>query len=160
MLANGFKINKCDKCVYVKIINHECVIVCLYVDDMMIMGTNRSVIKSTKKMLNSNFNLKDLGLADVILGIQIMKNAEGYVLSQSHYVEKVLRKFGHFESKPVVTPFDPNSKLKKNNNEGVSLLEYGRVIRSLMYVMNCTRPDIAYSIGRLARYTSNPGSDH
>ena len=75
-------------------------------------------------------------------------------------MEKVLRKFGHFESKPAVTPFDPNSKLKKNNGEGVSPLEYARVIGSLMYVMNCTRPDIAYSVGRLARYTSNPGRDH
>ena len=160
MLENGFKINECDKCVYVKTINHECVVMCLYVDDMLIMGTNRSVIESTKKMLNSNFYMKDLGLADVILGIRITKSTEGYVLSQSHYVEKVLRKFGHFESKPAVTPFDPNSKLKKNNGEGVSPLEYARVIGSLMYVMNCTRLDIAYSVGRLARYTSNPGRDH
>ena len=41
----------------------------LYVDDMLIMGTNRSIIESTKKMLNSNFGIKDLGRADVILGI-------------------------------------------------------------------------------------------
>ena len=44
MLSNRFKINECDKYVYVKIINQECIIMCLYVDDMLIMGTNRSVI--------------------------------------------------------------------------------------------------------------------
>ena len=64
----------------------------------------------------------------------------------------MLRKYGHYESKSVVTSFDPNSKLKNNNSEGVSPLEYSRVIRSLMYIMNCTIPDIAYSVGRLARY--------
>ena len=72
----------------------------------------------------------------------------------------MLRRFGHFESKPAVTPFDPNSKLKKNYDEGVSSLKYARVIRSLMYIMNCTRPNIAYSIGKLARYTSNRRNDH
>jgi len=82
------------------------------------------------------------------------------VLSQSHYIEKVLRKHDYYESKLAVTPFDPNSKLKKNNDECVSPLEYSRVIESLMYIMNCTRPNIAYSVGRLARYISNAGHDH
>ena len=118
---------------------------CLYVDDMLIMCTNRSVIEFTKKMLNSNFDMKDLALADAIIGIRITKNSEGYILSQSHYIEKVLRKFGHYESNPVVTPFDPNSKLKKNNSEGVSPLEYSKVVRILMYIMKRIRPDIAYT---------------
>ena len=103
---------------------------------MLVIGTDRSVIESTKKMLNSNFDMKDLGLANVILRIRITKNVEAYMLSQSHYIEKVLRKFGHFESKPAVTPFDPNSKLKKNNGENVYSLEYAKVIESLMYIMN------------------------
>ena len=123
---------------------------CLYVDDMLIMITYRNIIESTKKMLNSNFDMKDLDLVDVILGIWIIRNSEGYVLSQSHYIEKVLRKHDYYESKLAVTPFDPNSKLKKNNDECVTPLEYSRVIGSLMYIMNCTRLDIAYSVGRLA----------
>jgi len=81
MLLNGSKINKYDKCVYVKVIQHECIIVYLYVDDILIMSTNKGVIKSMKKMLNSNFDMKHLGLIDVILGIRITKNSEGYVLS-------------------------------------------------------------------------------
>ena len=111
-------------------------------------------------MSNSHFDMKDLGLADVIFGIQKIRNSEGYVLSQSHYIEKVLRKFSHFESKPTVTPFDPNSMLKKNHDKRASSLEYTRVIGSLMYIMNYTRPNIACSVGRLVRYTSDPGHDH
>ena len=102
-------------------------------DDMLIIGTNRSVIDSTKRMLKSNFDMKDLGLADVILGIQITRNSSGYILSQSHYIEKVLRKFDPFKSKSVVTPFDPNCKLKKKNDEGVSSLEYSKVIGSFVH---------------------------
>ena len=64
-------INECDKCVYIKTFSNSYVFVCLYVDDMLIMGTSKDVIMSTKKMLSSNFDMKDLGLGDVILGIQI-----------------------------------------------------------------------------------------
>jgi hypothetical protein len=66
MLSNEFKINEVDKCVYVKNIDKGYVIVCLYVDNMLILGNNNHMIKSIKKMLNNNFGMKDL---HVILGI-------------------------------------------------------------------------------------------
>jgi hypothetical protein len=160
MLSNGFKINESDKCIYVKNFKNSCVIVCLYVDDMLIMGTNRDIINSTKKMLNSSFDMKDLGLADVILGIRVQRTKQGYFLTQSHYAEKVLRKFGHFDDPSVVTPFDPSVHLAKNNGDAVSQLEYSQIIGSLMYMMNSTRPDLAYAVSRLSRYTSNPSHDH
>ena len=66
----------------------SCVLVWLYVDDMLIMKTSKDVINSTKKMLNSNFDIKDLSQADVILGIKIIRSDGGFILTQSHYVEK------------------------------------------------------------------------
>jgi ribosomal protein L14E/L6E/L27E len=66
MLSNEFKINEVDKCVYVKNIDKGYVIVCLYVDNMLILGNNNRMIKSIKKMLTNNFGMKDL---HVILGI-------------------------------------------------------------------------------------------
>ena len=62
MMSHGFEINECDKCVYV--------IVCLYVYDMLIVGSNDKMITSIKNMLNSRFDMRDLGLAGVILGIK------------------------------------------------------------------------------------------
>ncbi|GJY02061.1 retrotransposon protein, putative, ty1-copia subclass [Tanacetum coccineum] len=82
MLENGFKINECDKCVYVKDTSSGYVILCLYVDDMLIVGSNDKIIRSTKDMLKSKFDMKDMGLADVILGIKIIRTQNGLVLSQ------------------------------------------------------------------------------
>ena len=160
MLSNGFKINECDKCVYVKNTQKGCVIVCLYVDDMLILGSNMDVIKSTKQMLSSKFDMKDLGVADVILGIKISRTQDGLVLSQSHYIEQVLEKFKAYNINPKRSPVDVNLHLAKNTGISISQLEYSRILGSLMYVMNCTRPDIAYSVSKLSRYTSNPGKDH
>lgn len=159
MLSNGFRINQCDKCVYVKGDDKNYVIVCLYVDDMIIIGNNDN-IKSTKKMLSRNFDMKDMGLADIILGMKISKTSDGYSLSQCYYVEKVLDKFDKDGTETVRTPMEVVSKLCKNRGESVGQLEYARVIGSLMYLMDCTRPDIANSVNKLARYTSNPSHQH
>ena len=160
MIANGFKINECDKCVYGKHTPSGYVIICLYVDDMLIMGSNNKMINDTKKILTTRFEMKDLGLADVILGIKISRTSDGIILSQSHYVEKLLDKFNNGDTNVAKSPVDLTLHLVKNNNAPVAQLEYSRVIGSLLYLTNCTRPDIAQCVNRLSRYTSNPGANH
>ena len=61
MLANGFKINECDKCVYVKNTENDYVMLCLYVDDMLIVGHSKKDIADIKQKLLSQFDMKDLG---------------------------------------------------------------------------------------------------
>lgn len=72
MLANGFKINQADKCVYSKFNGDRGVIICLYVDDMLIFGTDLDQVRETKEFLSNHFAMKDMGEADVILGIKIL----------------------------------------------------------------------------------------
>ena len=78
---------------YVKDIEHGYVIVCLYVDDMLIIDSDDKVIISTKNRLNSRFDMKDMRSADVILGIKHIRTSNGLILSQSHYVDNILGKF-------------------------------------------------------------------
>ena len=131
---------------------------CLYVDDILIVGSNDEMIKATKRLLNSKFDMKDMGLADVILGVKITRTSGGIVLSQAHYVNKMLEKFGKSDTSMFRTPVDLSLYLTKNNGESVSQLKYSRVIGSLMYLMSCTRPSIAYLGSRLSRYTINPNT--
>ena len=93
MLSNGFKINECDKCVYIKDTPNQEVILCLYVDDTLIMSKDIANIKATKRMLASKFDMKDLGVADMILGIKILKTPNSLALSQTHYIQKILENF-------------------------------------------------------------------
>ncbi|GKC80541.1 zinc finger, CCHC-type containing protein, partial [Tanacetum coccineum] len=136
------------------------VIICLYVDDMLIFGTNQVQVNLTKEFLLSRFSMKDMGEANVILGIRIKHKSNGISISQSHYIEKVLKKFNYFECTLVSTPMDTSEKLMPNNGQAVSQLEYSRVIGCLIYAMTCTRSDIAFVVGKLSRYTSNPGTQH
>ncbi|GKE15579.1 zinc finger, CCHC-type containing protein, partial [Tanacetum coccineum] len=150
-----------DKCVYRKIdASGKGVIICLYVDDMLIFGTDQVQVDLTKEFLSSRFSMKDMGEADVILGIRIKHESNGIAISQSHYIEKVLKKFNYSNCTPVSTPLDTCEKLMPNRGLAVSQLEYSRVTVFLIYVMTCTRPDIAFVVGKLSRYTSNPGTQH
>ena len=160
MMESGYQINECDKCVYVKNTSDGYVILCLYVDDMLIVGSNDKMIQSTKNMLNARFDMKDMGLADVILGVKITRAENGLTLSQTHYVDKILEKFNSGDSSIARTPIDTSHHLSKNRGEGVEQMEYARIIGSLMYLMSCTRPDLAFAISRLSRYTSNPSAEH
>ncbi|GKE58881.1 hypothetical protein Tco_1498066 [Tanacetum coccineum] len=96
-----------------------------------------------------------MGEADVILGIKIKRENKGIVITQCHYIEKILKKFNREDCSLVSTPIDPVEKLKPNTSKHVDQLEYSRVIVCLMYDMTSTRPDIAYAVGRLSRFTSN-----
>ena len=96
------------------------VIVCLYVDDMLIIGSNNEMIKTTKKMLNKHFDMKDMGIVDIILGMKITKTSEGYALSLSHYIEKILDKFNKDDNHLARTPIDVNLFLSKNVQENIS----------------------------------------
>jgi len=161
VLSNGFVLNQADKCVYSKFDSlGKGVIICLYVDDMLIFGNTQDQVDETKKFLSSKFAMKDMGEAEVILGIKITRGNNGISISQSHYIEKVLKKFNFGNCSPVSTPIDPTVKLLPNKGEVVSQLEYSRVIGCLMYAMTSTRPDIAYAVGKLSRFTNNPGSCH
>nr|KAJ0218616.1 hypothetical protein LSAT_V11C300123570 [Lactuca sativa] len=107
-------------------------VICLYVDDMLIFGTDLKEVDKTKKFLSSTFEMKDLGETE----------------------------FNFENCSPVSTPIDPSLKLLRNKGSPVSQFEYSRAIGCLMYVMISNRPDIAYFMGRLSRYTNNPSSHH
>ncbi|GJR29048.1 zinc finger, CCHC-type containing protein [Tanacetum coccineum] len=161
VLSSGFHLNQSDKCIYSKFDDSgKGVIICLYVDDMLIFGTDQNQVDKTKKFLSSRFSMKDMGEADVILGIKIKRRNKGIVITQSHYIEKILKKFNREDCSPMSTPMDPVEKLKPNTCKPVDQLEYSRAIGCLMYVMTSTRPDIAYVVGRLSRFTCNPSRQH
>jgi hypothetical protein len=103
----------------------EGVILCMYVDDILILGMSLDVIKETKEFLSNNFEIKDLGEADVILNIKLLREGNGGITPlQSHYVEKVLSRFGYSECEPAPTPYDPSKLLKKNRRISRDQLRY------------------------------------
>jgi hypothetical protein len=126
------------------------VILCLYVDDILIFGTSLEVINEVKTFLCQSFDMKDMDEANVILNIKLIKGQNGITLTQSHYVEKVLSHFGYKDNKPSPTPYDPSLVLQKNKRIGRDQLRYSHIIESLMYLASVTRPDISFAMSKLS----------
>ncbi|KAH9296364.1 hypothetical protein KI387_039952, partial [Taxus chinensis] len=83
------------------------------------------------------------------------------------YIYKVLERFNMQNAKPISTPMAGHFKLRKDqcpsSHEEVKYMTqvpYASVVGSLMYVMVCTRPDIAQAVGVVSRYMANPSKEH
>lgn len=94
MISNGFLINGCDKCVYLKKFREACVLVCLCIDDML---TNIEVISKTKIMFTNNFDRKDMSETYFILRMKIYRALDritlSQTLSQTYYVDNIFERF-------------------------------------------------------------------
>ncbi|KAE8683930.1 hypothetical protein F3Y22_tig00111166pilonHSYRG00365 [Hibiscus syriacus] len=141
----------------------------LYVDDMLIAVKNMDDVIGLKTLLSQEFNMKDLGAAKKILGMEICrdKDSRKMWLSQRGYVEKMLEKFAMSSAKPVSTPLANHFKLSSEQcpktykeAEDMAKVSYSNVVGCLMYAMVCTRPDLAYVVSQVCKYMSKPGKQH
>ncbi|GJX88498.1 retrovirus-related pol polyprotein from transposon TNT 1-94 [Tanacetum coccineum] len=170
MLSNGFKRSSYDSCVYYRsYAPGEYIYLLLYVDDMLIACKSKAEIGSTKSLLKKEFDMKELGEAKKILGMEIVRDQSRKILrvSQSGYVSKILNNFRIDNGKSVKMPLGGHFKLSLKDCpvrdcdvERMSKVPYANAVGSLMYLMVCTRPDIAYAVSVVSRYLANPGKNH
>ena len=108
--------------------------------------------------------MKDLGEGNYILGIKLLQDHRNKMLglSQTSYVDKILVKFAMYNSKKELLPFRLGVSLSKEqcpktfeDEQCIKAVPYVSVVRSLMYAMLCTRPDIYYAVGMVSKYQSN-----
>ena len=113
MLGLGFIHSKEDHCIYFKQVRDHFIILLLYVDDILLIGNNKEMIKGVKSQLSSQFEMKDLGAANFILGIEIKRDYMNrkYWLNQRKYVDMILQRFRMQDCKPINTPIHISFKL-------------------------------------------------
>jgi len=142
-------------------------IISVYVDDLNIIGCKED-IEEASTYLKAEFEMKNLGRTKFCLGLQIEHLPRGFFIHQSTYTKKVLERFNMSKTYPVKTlmvvrsledkdPFRPRSDDEKPLGPEVPYLS---AIGALMYLANCARPDIAFTVNLLARHSANPTRRH
>lgn len=159
-----FSCSSNDPCLYVRRSESSVIFIALYVDDLLIVGRNKIDIANIKGELGKIFQMKDLGNASVILGIEIKRNRENRTLliTQREYSLEVLKRFKMEETRSISTPMD-KSTAGQLDAEGEILQEnvpYRQAVGSLVYLVSCTRPDLAFSVRKLSQYLDNPTKHH
>ena len=165
----GFVKTYGETCIYKKVSGSSVAFLILYVADILLIGNDTELLKSVKDYLNSKFSMKDLGEAAYILGIKIYRDRSRRLigLSQSTYLDKILKRFRMEDSKKGFLPMLQGKILSKTqgpataeDREEMNKIPYASAIGSIMYAMLCTRPDVAHAISLTSRYQSDPGLEH
>jgi hypothetical protein len=132
----------------------------LYVDDILLVSSDLGLLHETKEFLSKNFEMKDMGEATYVIGIEIFRDrSRGLLgLSQKQYIERVLEKFGMENCSTSVAPLQKGDKfslMQCPQNEWeckqMERIPYASAVGSLMYGQTCTRPDISFAVGMLSR---------
>jgi len=169
MLSHGFKRSKYDSCVYIKHVNRSPIYLLSYVDHMLIVSKSKIEITKLKRLLSSEFEMKDLGSAKKILGMEISRDRKSGLLflSQQNCIKNVLQHFNMQNAKAISTPIAPHFKLSATQCpsrdveiEYMSRVPCSSAVGSLMYAMVCSRPDFSYAMRLVSRYMSNLGKEH
>ena len=167
LIQIGFESCVHDPCLFVRRTIDRLAYIFVYVDDLIIATDSVKEMQCVKFELSSKWSMKDLGALESILGIRVLRNRQDKIitLNQGKYIDNLLTKFKLEDVRGTTTPLAPGSALSKSmspqTEEERTLARrqpYRELVGSLMYLMVCTRPDIAFAISQLSRYTSNHGS--
>lgn len=169
MIDLGFQRLKTDYCCYKRQDGDEFEILLVWVDDILSIASTTSRNDLLEQQLRQKFDIKSLGRPSMLLGMKITQDIKRQTISisQTAYIDQLLKKFGLQDCNPVSTPMDPNIKLDRPGESqddeqapNEASASYATLIGSLMYLARGSRPDIAYATQKLAQYTKNPQPVH
>ena len=132
-----------------------------YVDDLLLLCKSPELLAKIGQQLKEFFPMKDLGAVQHYLGMEVTRDWERHelCLSQAKYIRDLVAKFGYTEGKEFKTPLAVNHGLRpaqEGDEVHPEQERYPELLGGIMYLMVCTRPDIAHAVSVLARYVA-PG---
>ena len=156
----GFQKSLSESTLYVKKIDDDVLIVSLYVDDLLVTGSNLQQIERFKQDMMQAFEMSDLGLMSFFLGMEIKQSRGVIFIGQEKYAKEILKKFQMENCKPTATPMNQKDKFSKEDGTArVNEEKYRSLIGCLLY-LTATRPDIFYATNLLSRFMHCPSELH
>lgn len=160
LISLGYQQSKHDYSLFLNKSSSEITIVVVYVDDIMITGSNPSEITHLKQHLDTTFGIKDLGQLHYFLGLEVIHTPQGIILSQKKFTTELLKDCGTLSSTTVSTPLPLNCKLCPEDGE---LFPDPLLYRTLVGKVNFlthTRPDLSYTTQTLSQFMQQPMTPH
>jgi len=167
--SQGFKATPEDQCVFVRKTDthptgnrqQNILIVCLYVDDGLICGSDAKAVTVFINKLTQAFEVT-VNEPNCYVGMELEVNQVDRCIkvSQKGYISRMLQRFGMSEAKPISTPMDPSSRLVIEDSKDAFSCPYREAIGCLNYLSQISRPDITFAVNRLAKYCNLPQIVH
>ncbi|XP_019450640.1 PREDICTED: uncharacterized protein LOC109352909 [Lupinus angustifolius] len=156
LFSLGYIQSQHDHSLFTKSASHHFTALLIYVDDLILAGTNSSEIDFVKHHLHNLFRIKDLGPLKKFLGLEIARNSKGITLCQRKYALDILSDTGFLSSKPTVTPMVRTTRLYQGDGEPhPDPASYRRLVGRLLYLTNI-RPDLSFAVQQLTQFMASP----
>ncbi|KAG6433701.1 hypothetical protein SASPL_105316 [Salvia splendens] len=158
---DGFERSANEPTLYAKKGNNgSLLLVCVYVDDIIYMGSSNSLVTEFKESMMNMFEMTDLGLLNYFLGLEIKQGEDGVFVFQKKYAEDLLKRFNMTNCKAAITPMNLNEKLQlKGGTEEANAASFRSLVGGLIYLTHM-RPHIAFVVGMVSRFMHNPTRQH
>ena len=139
----------------------QCVLLLVYVDDVLVTGSSLEQIARTKTDLKTRFEMTDSGKCTFVLGIELLDSEDGSVtLCLRRYVDDILKRFCMNDCKTVTSPVNMSSRLVSSDAATKVDAPFREAVGALMHLTTATRPDIAFAVGYVSRFMENPQEEH
>ncbi len=162
LISLGFTRCISDPCVYT--LKHDLgeMILCVYVDDLIIGSSHDNELsKMIVDKISKKYGIKEYQPLDYVLGMEVIQQQNHILLSQKSYIQRLLNKHNMDKCHGVCTPMNPNVQIDRDSDgEPADETLYRSIIGGLAYCMTCTRPDIAFAVSKLSRYLNKPTKNH
>ncbi|XP_031281122.1 uncharacterized protein LOC116139592 [Pistacia vera] len=165
----GFQQSPSDHSFFFKKHNGHIVILLVYVDDLVLTGSDSSLIQATKDLLHSHFKLKDLVSLRYFLGFEVARSSKGISLCQRKYALELIADLGLAAAKPALVPLDPHLNFTNveydvafPGQQDPALVDhsvYQKLIGKLLYLC-LTRPDLSFAVNLLSQFMHKPKQSH
>jgi hypothetical protein len=160
LITNGFKVGKVDLTLFTKTVANDLFVCQIYVDDIIFGSTNKSTCEEFSRIMIQKFEMSMMGELRYFLGFQIKQLQEGTFISQTKYIQDILKKFGMKDAKSIKTPMGTNGHLDLDTGgKFVDQKVYRSMIGSLLYLC-AYRPDVMLSVCMCARFQADPKEVH
>ncbi|KAE8258539.1 hypothetical protein A4X13_0g1619 [Tilletia indica] len=166
LLSAGYTQIQSEPCLFVRFGDAGPVILAVYVDDIVIAARGKEGVDQVKKEFASWFKITDNGELSHILGMRIDYDASKRTatLTQTAYIESLLRKYKMEHDDPLPTPMTEAARRLGPNTAGqasqAEVHDFAALIGSLLWAVQGTRLDAAFAVGHLARFIANPSPAH
>jgi len=151
LLSIGFRTSKVDTFLFILNVNHDICYLLVYMDDILLTGSNSTLIQRLITLLSSEFKLWNLGTAHYFLGIEVTPANMGLMFNQHKYALDILNHAGMSSCKPIDTPVFA-SKSGLLTNEPFSDPVYFWQIVDVFQYLTFTRPDICYVVNKVSQF--------
>ena len=160
MKAEGYVHSNGDSSLFVRHCPAGVSILVVYVDDILITGSDVTEASRLSAALARAFEIKALGPLRYFLGLEVAYSSRGIFVSQQHYTVDLLKLTGMTDCAPVRTPIDPNVKLGDGGDSPpVNHYRYQQLVGKLIYLTH-TRPDISFAVHLLSQFMHAPHEIH